>query len=129
MFFTQEDYKKIEQWLQRNSVKDTEFQEALPAKGNEWMVITQDGYNRKVRLVDFVKLIQELGVQDFINVTDNYNARNITLEEAIKLIPYRSRKEGQVITFLNEENNWETYQFTGTLNQWNILECWNNQKS
>lgn len=129
MFFTQEDYKKIEQWLQRNSIKDTEFQEALPAKGNEWMVITQDGYNRKVRLVDFVKLIQELGVQDFINVTDNYNARNITLEEAIKLIPYRSRKEGQVITFLNEENNWETYQFTGTLNQWNILECWNNQKS
>lgn len=129
MFFTQEDYKNIEQWLQRNSVKDTEFQEALPAKGNEWMVITQDGYNRKVRLVDFVKLIQELGVQDFINVTDNYNARNITLETAIKLIPYRSRKEGQVITFLNEENNWETYQFTGTLNQWNILECWNNQKS
>ena len=62
MFFTQEDYKNIEQWLQRNSVKDTEFQEALPAKGNEWMVITQDGYNRKVRLVDFVKLIQELGV-------------------------------------------------------------------
>lgn len=129
MVFTQEDYKKIEQWLQRNSVKDTEFQEALPAKGNEWMVITQDGYNRKVRLVDFIKLIQELGVQDFINVTDNYNARNISLEEAIRLIPYRSRKEGQVITFLNEENNWETYQFIGVLNQWNILECWSNQKS
>lgn len=126
MFFTQEDYKNIEQWLQRNSVKDTEFQEALPAKGNEWMVITQDGYNRKVRLVDFIKLIQELGVQDFINVTDNYNARNITLEEAIKLIPYRSRKEGQVITFLNEENNWEIYQFQGVLNQWNITELWIN---
>ena len=27
MFFTQEDYKKIYEWISRNSIKDTEFNE------------------------------------------------------------------------------------------------------
>lgn len=126
MFFTQEDYKKIEQWLLRNSIKDTEFQESLPVKGNEWITIIQDGYNRKVRLVDFVKAIHELGVQDFLNVTDNYHVRNIDLEKAIRTIPFKARKEGQVITFLNKENKWEIYQFIGALNQWNNPELWKN---
>ena len=49
MFFTQEDYKKIEQWLSRNAIKDTEFNNSvLPLKGNEEVTIIQDGHNKKL---------------------------------------------------------------------------------
>ena len=124
MFFTQEDYRKIEQWLQRNSVKDTEFQEALPLNGLETITLVQDEHNKKVFIKDLVDQIFKLGVSDFLNVTDKYEASYITLNEAIKLIPSGARKVGQVITFLNTDGNWQVYQFKGVLNQWNQLDLW-----
>lgn len=124
MFFTQEDYRKIEQQLQRNSVKDTDFQEALPLNGLETITLVQDGYNKKVFIKDLVDQIFKLGVSDFLNVTDKYEASYITLGEAIKLISSGARKVGQVITFLNTDGNWQVYQFKGVLNQWNQLDLW-----
>lgn len=126
MYFTQEDYKKIENWLHRNSVKDTEFQEALPFTGKEIVTIVQDGHNRKVNIQEFINQLYKHGVEDFLNVTNTYGANNITLKEAIRLIPAEARKEGQVITFLNTDGNWEIYQFIGKLNQWNNPTLWNN---
>lgn len=126
MYFTQEDYKKIENWLHRNSVKDTEFQEALPFTGKEIVTVVQDGHNRKVNIQEFINQLYKHGVEDFLNVTNTYRANNITLKEAIRLIPAEARKEGQVITFLNTEGNWEIYQFIGKLNQWNNPTLWNN---
>lgn len=124
MFFTQDDYKKIQEWLQRNSVKDTEFQEAADLIGNEVVTLVQNGSNKKVYLKDLVNQIFSIGVTDFINVSSLYEKYNIILSEAIKLVPYKSRKRGQVITFLNAEGNWEIYQFTGVKNQWNNIELW-----
>lgn len=126
MYFTQEDYKKIENWLHRNSVKDTEFQEALPFTGKEIVTVVQDGHNRKVNIQEFINQLYKYGVKDFLNVTNTYRANNITLKEAIRLIPAEARKEGQVITFLNTDGNWEIYQFIGKLNQWDIPTLWNN---
>lgn len=126
MFFTQEDYRKIEKWLHRNSVKDTEFQEALPFTGKEIVTVVQDGHNRKVNIQEFINQLYKHGVGDFLNVTNTYKANNITLKEAIRLIPAEARKEGQVITFLNTDGNWEIYQFIGKLNQWNNPTLWNN---
>ena len=126
MYFTQEDYKKIENWLHRNSVKDTEFQEALPFTGKEIVTVVQDGHNRKVNIQEFINQLYKHGVEDFLNVTNTYRANNITLKEAISLIPAEARKEGQVITFLNTDGNWEIYQFIGKLNQWNNPTLWNN---
>ena len=126
MYFTQEDYKKIENWLHRNSVKDTEFQEALPFTGKEIVTVVQDGHNRKVNIQEFINQLYKHGVEDFLNVTNTYRANNITLKEAIRLIPAEARKEGQVITFLNTDGNWEIYQFIGKLNQWNNPTLWNN---
>lgn len=126
MHFTQEDYIKIENWLHRNSVKDTEFQEALPFTGKEIVTVVQDGHNRKVNIQEFINQLYKHGVEDFLNVTNTYRANNITLKEAISLIPSEARKEGQVITFLNTEGNWEIYQFIGKLNQWNNTTLWNN---
>lgn len=125
MFFTQEDYRKIQQWLTKNSVKDTEFNEAnIPFNGNEIVSIVQGNQNKKVFLKDLIAQIFNLGVSDFVNITDKYDAPNISLEEAIRLIPSRARKEGQVITFLDREDHWHIYQFKGVLNQWNVLDQW-----
>lgn len=126
MFFTQEDYRKIEKWLLANSVKDTEFAGAsLPLKGNETVAFVQDGKNVNVFLKDLIEQIFLLGVSDFLNVTDKYGESRISLTQAIQLIPYKSRKIGQVITFLDEDGEWRLFQFQGErVNQWNNATLW-----
>ena len=125
MFFTQDDYKKIQQWLTRNSVKDTEFNEAnIPFNGEEIITIVQGNQTKKVFLKDLIAQVFNLGISDFVNITDKYNAPNISIEEAIRLIPSRARKEGQVITFLDMGDHWHIYQFKGVLNQWDVLDQW-----
>lgn len=128
MFFTQEDYKKIQKWILANSIKDTEFVGAtLPLKGNETVAFVQDGKNVNVFLRDLIGQIFLLGVSDFLNVTDKYGESMISLTQAIQLIPYRSRKIGQVITFLDENGDWSIFQFQGErLNQWNNTTLWVN---
>lgn len=126
MFFTQEDYRKIEKWLLANSRKDTDFVgAATPLKGNETVVLVQDGKNVKTSVKDIVDQFFLLGVSDFLNITDKYGESYIPLTQAIQLIPFRSRKIGQVITFIDESGNWAIYQFQGkALNQWNNTTLW-----
>lgn len=126
MFFTQEDYRKIEKWLLANSVKDTEFAGAsLPLKGNETVVLVQNGKNVKASVKDVVEQLFLLGVSDFVNITDKYGESYISLSQAIELIPYRSRKIGQVVTFLDDTGKWAMFQFQGLRkNQWNTLSLW-----
>lgn len=126
MFFTQEDYRKIERWLLANSRKDTDFVgAATPLKGNETVVLVQDGKNVKTSVKDIVDQFFLLGVSDFLNITDKYGESYISLTQAIQLIPFRSRKIGQVITFIDESGNWAIYQFQGkALNQWNNTTLW-----
>lgn len=128
MFFTQEDYRKIEDYLKRKSIKDTQFDEAItPLDGEEEIAFVQNGKNVKAHVKDIVEQLFLLGVSDFVNVTDKYNQSYIDLKEAIDLIPFLSRKKGQVITFINKEGDWVTYQFKGynTL-QWNNTTLWVN---
>lgn len=126
MFFTQEDYRKIEKWLLANSRKDTDFAgAATPLKGNEILAIVQNGQNMKVSLKDFIDQLFLLGVSDFVNITDKYGESYLTLSQAIQLIPFRSRKIGQVITFLDDNGEWRLYQFQGErVNQWNNTTLW-----
>lgn len=126
MFFTQEDYRKIEKWLLANSRKDTDFVgAATPLKGNEIIVLVQNGKNVKASVKDVVEQLFLLGVSDFVNITDKYNESYISLSQAIELIPYRSRKVGQVVTFLDDTGKWSMYQFQGLRkNQWNTLSLW-----
>ena len=49
MYFTQEDYIKIKNWLQANSVKDTEFPEASSLSLNEQLAISQGGENKRIK--------------------------------------------------------------------------------
>lgn len=126
MFFTQEDYRKIEKWLLANSKKDTQFVEAAtPLQGNETIVLVQGGKNVNTTVSDIVSQFFALGVSDFINVTDKYGISYNTLDEAIRVIPWRSRKVGQVITFLNEQGEWHLYQYQGeSVLTWNNTTLW-----
>ena len=126
MFFTIEDYKKIQEWLSRNSIKDTEFNDGvLPLNGEETIALVQNKQNIKVFLKDFIAQLALLGSPDFINISDKFGENYISLSQAIKLIPYRSRKIGQVITFLDEFSEWRVYQFQGErVNQWNNTTLW-----
>lgn len=126
MFFTQEDYRKIEKWLLANSRKDTDFAgAATPLKGNETVVLVQNGKNVKASVKDVVEQLFLLGVSDFVNITDKYGESYISLSQAIELIPYRSRKIGQVVTFLDDTGKWAMFQFQGTRkNQWGTLSLW-----
>lgn len=125
MFFTQEDYKKIYEWISRNSIKDTEFNEALtPLDETDTITLVQNGVNVRISLKDLIDQLFLMGVSDFLNITDKFGEKNITLDQAIELIPYKSRKLGQVITFLDNNNKWKVYQFKGELTQWDQLNLW-----
>lgn len=56
MFFTQEDFKKIEEYLKQNGKKDTDF-EALDAKditSNDSIAVVHDMQNRQVNMFDLL---------------------------------------------------------------------------
>lgn len=127
MFFTQEDFRKIEKWLLATSKKDTQLQAAnTPLTGNETVSLVQNENNVRISMSDLTTQLFQLGVSDFLNITDKYGESNITIAQAIALIPFRSRKVGQIITFINEDGNWGIYQFQGTIAQWNITSLWIN---
>lgn len=127
MFFTEEDYRKIEKWLLSKGIMDTQFSLAAPLDGNETIAIVQNGKNVNATIDALVEKLFLLGVDDFLNVTDKYEQPAIPLIQAISLIPFRHRKIGQVITFLNEDNKWVIYQFqSSSLTQWNNPTQWVN---
>jgi hypothetical protein len=123
MFFTTEDYKKIQEWLQHNSIKDTDLPDTGELTGTETLVIVQNGKNVRVSLSEFIDKLFLIGVPDFINTTDKYEAHS--LEDTIKAIPVKSRKIGQIVTFITDEGEWKIYQFRGQrVNQWNTDSLW-----
>lgn len=84
MFFTQEDYLKIEEWLKQRAIRNTEFNEvSLPLKGNEIISVVQEGSNKKMFVKDFITQVFKLGVGDFLNISDKYKETYIDLEHAI----------------------------------------------
>lgn len=123
MYFTEEDYRKIEKWLNNRAVKDTELLEADKLSGQERIAIVQNGINK----VTTIKEITNVCIHDFINVTTLVNKCNLSLQEAVNLVPTHKRKLGLAITYRSEKGNWIIMQFTGTsINQWNTLDCWKN---
>lgn len=123
---TQEDYKKIEKYLQSKVQKDSEFNDAeIPLDGTELVTLVQKGFNKRLFIKDFIDQIFSLGIPDFINISDKYKETCLNLGDAIALVPAKLRKVGQVITFTDTNNTWKVYQFKGgSLNQWTNLSLW-----
>lgn len=130
MFFTEEDYKKIEKYLASCGVKDSCLEDAkLPIEGNEKIVIVQNGENRILYIRELIEALSnsKASLSDLYNVTDHAKEKYINLKQAIELVPYKARKIGQIITFLNPASKWGLYQFQGTsILQWNELSLWSD---
>ena len=125
MFFTQDDLRKIEEWLRTRTVKDSEFPHADPLRGNEGVPIIQDGKNKTLTINELVKQVAMMELPDFFNVTTFTKKGNLFLEDAINYTPIEQRKLGLTITFHSAKGHWLIYQFKGTsLNQWSSLNYW-----
>lgn len=77
MYFTREDYKKIEEWLSKRTLRDTEFPSTDCLDGSEKFAIIQNGENKLIRMKCFIAGLEQLfdtGIED--------------LEEAIELKKY-----------------------------------------
>ena len=117
MFFTREDILKIQNALLQLGVKDSELPNAEPVNYNDILSIVQDGKNKHIGIKDFFNQISLWKKEDFINITDKYDKYNISLLEAINLVPTLQRKNGLVITFQDVEGNWRIYQFRGDITE------------
>ena len=124
MFFTREDIDKIYQELLARGIKDSEFPETNGVKVDDTLAIIQDGENKQINVREFLNQISLWKKESFINITDTYNKSNITLVEAIQTVPVIQRKEGLVITFSDNENNWRIYQFRDNLSQFSNEDLW-----
>lgn len=127
MYFTQDDYRRIEEWLLTRTVKDTQFPKTDPLTGFEKVPIIQDGKNKVVGLNTFIRQLSLMELPDFLNVTTFTKRGHLSLEEAVNAIPVEQRKLGLTITYYSEKGNWMIYQFKGTsLNQWDSLNYWSS---
>lgn len=125
MYLTQDDYRKIEEWLRTRTVKDTQFPKADSLTGFEEVAIIQDGENKIIDLDTFVRQLVLMELSDFLNVTTLTKKRCLSLSKAVRLVPVKQRKLGLIITYHSEKGNWVIYQFKGTsLNQWDSTKCW-----
>lgn len=79
MHFTKEDYNKIEQWLRRNSVKDTEFPKAARIQQNDNITIIQDGENKQVSLSELIQYLDlEVGKFPVVSGEGDYSIVSVS---------------------------------------------------
>lgn len=108
MFFTKDDYRKIEEWLSHRVTEKI-------AIGNANIKGVGNDYGREVHIFS----------PDFYNVSLNAGKGYITLAEAVSLVPQDMRIFGLAITFLDPEGIWRIYQFAGlSFAQWDDVGCW-----
>lgn len=73
-------------------------------------------------------LVSGLSKADLFNVTENVplSSGYYTKSTAISAVPITARKKGLIITAEHSSGNWGSYQFTGTISQWNDSSKWIN---
>lgn len=62
MVFTIEDFRKIQEWLEINGIKDTQLEGVdFPFRGDEIVTLVQNGKNVSLPIMDFIAQITVLG--------------------------------------------------------------------
>lgn len=77
MFFTQEDYRKIEKWLQLRTLRDSDFPSTDSLRGTEWIPIIQNGKNKTIAVNEFIKQVAIMKLPDLLNNTKDSIINNI----------------------------------------------------
>lgn len=126
MYFTREDILAIHHGLAKLAIRDSQLPTAkTPLNYNDIVTLVQDDKNVQIKVSDFIEQLHLIAQDDFMNITDKFDEAAISIIEAIRLVPTRSRKIGLVITFENTEGNWEIWQYCShNLLQWNNPHVW-----
>lgn len=126
MYFTQEDYRKIENWLYKRSIKDNDLPIANSIKGNEKIPLLQNEENKISNIEDIAQYVGTTIIPDFYNITENNDDTSFkSLREALSKVPRSHQKLGLVITYRNINDKWCIFQFTSkSLSAWNNTTYW-----
>ena len=77
MFFTENDYKNIQNWLKLNSIKDSEMPLAQDIRDNDTLAVVQDGKNKTIAVNEFIKQVAIMKLPDLLNNTKDSIINNI----------------------------------------------------
>lgn len=126
MYFTQEDYRKIENWLYKRSIKDNDLPIANSIKGNEKIPLLQNEENKISNIEDIAQYVGTTIIPDFYNITENNDDTSFkSLREALSKVPRSHQKLGLVITYRNINDKWCIFQFTSkSLSAWYNAAYW-----
>lgn len=127
MFFTKDDFLKIEEWLKQRTVKDSEFNTVYELSPEDFIPVLCDLNNAKISVRDLYKGIGKNNVINYHEYVGNYNIP-VSLKEAINAIKEQNRIPGSIITFISSTTKqWETYQYNSfTINDWLNEGYWRN---
>jgi hypothetical protein len=70
MYFTQDDYLKIHEWLKRNSVRDSELPEMSELSDDDIITLINNGDNKKIKIKTFIDAVieaQRVTIQDLVD--------------------------------------------------------------
>ena len=140
MFFTKEDFKKIEEYLKLNAKKDTDFDILNQnVKGDDSIAFVHEGRNYRMSLQEFAASLGEKGQYlldgAFINMswedTDDDGIFSFTpynsLQKAAQNTPLKYRIPGGVLAWVNSQGMWQLHQFIGQISDdWNNMSLWKN---
>ena len=126
MYFTTEDYKKIERWLQLRTKKDSDFKVAKTLTGKESIPILQDNENKLTTINEITKGLTINNITDFFNVTAYNNADYSDLVDAVSSVPNTAKKIGLVISY-RKNNVWYIAQYRGAnISTWEDTTYWDD---
>lgn len=111
MFFTVEDYKKIQQWLQHNSVKDTEFIRTTNPQFEDTVTIVQEGKNKKVA-------IKDLFAKGLIDFTEFPEIEDTNPNDEVLIIQDGKTNKVKISTFIADN-----VDFLNVTKAFNIQNC------
>ncbi len=113
MFLTTEDYLKIESWLKKRSVRDTDFEFAKKIDGSEQIAIIQNGKNVRCKLSDVVASTADINVvnDSYINGSDITEQYKVPFLDVLNKLDDEYRKLGIVVSYQEEGGSWKLMQY------------------
>ena len=140
MFFTKEDFKKIEEYLKLNAMRDTDFDILNQnVKGDDSIAFVHEGRNYRMSLQRFAASLGAKGQYlldgAFVNMSwediDDDGVFSLTqynsLQEAAQNTPLKYRVPGGVLAWINPQGIWQLHQFIGqSSDDWGDISLWKN---
>lgn len=99
MYFTQDDYRKIEKWLQQRAVKDSQLPQTDSIEGTETIAVVQNGENKVITLNEFIEQLTTL--DPFLYASNHIYLpfKNESPECTRLQVPCKKRRKGLWITY------------------------------